>query len=79
MQRFANSGIGDINIKSFQVLVNIFKQFLKHLINLVMSRGVSLLWAVRLFGMDLVELQDTTLIFKDKYLVFQSNIGETSK
>ena len=52
------------------MLVNITNRFLKHLINLVMSRGISLLWAVRLFGFDLVELQDTKLLFKEKYLVF---------
>lgn len=44
VQEITNSRIGDIHIKTFQVVINIVNKFFKDLINKVMVEGASLQW-----------------------------------
>lgn len=40
LKKIDSSSIGEIHIKSFQVVVNVMRTFFKHLVNTIMKNGI---------------------------------------
>ena len=75
VKEIRSSSIGEIHIKSFQVVVNIMRNFFKHLVNTIMKNGISCGWVLKYFGIDFISLNETVLRFEDRYIVMYSNVS----
>ena len=65
IERIIESNIGEIEIKIFQVLINIMNDFFKKLINKFMKNGLELEWLLKYFNLDFISLEKTKLLFRD--------------